>query len=291
MRARGSSTGTRPRRGLGGPQRVVGVTEGDQPSRFEQGQLGFHERPVKAGGGTGFGVTEGFDQIVDVVPATGMVRSPGGGEGQTWVSSEHVSGEELRPFPQRFLPALPDQDPSLAVDELGAAVGFAGGDVVADGVAGHVMVGEPVGGAAVAGARIIAALQAEPVGEQMVVAEPLAAMVERDDEQVQPIELVEPVLGVVDAGDGLAERGVEPIEDGGGDQELVEAIGKPGQDLVSQVVRDVAVVAGELADELGLGPGGCAMTGRRAAPRPPILRCVRSAGQRRTGRARCPSGR
>ena len=34
-------------------------------------------------------------------------------------------------------------------------------------------------------------------------------------------------------------------------QSPLEAIGKPGQDLASQVVRDVAVVAGELADELG----------------------------------------
>ena len=170
--------------GLGGPQGVVGVTESDQPSRFEQGQLGFHERSVNVGRGIGLGVAEGFDQVVDVVPATGMVRVPGSGEGEARVSSEHVTREELRPFAQGLLPALPDQDPSLAVDELGAAVGFAGGDVVADGVAGHVVVGEPVGGAAVTRARVIAALQAEPVGEQMVVAEPLASMVERDDEQV-----------------------------------------------------------------------------------------------------------
>src|SRR5215207_7378028 len=37
--------------GLGGPQGFVGVTEGDQPARLEQGQLSFHERAVNAGGG------------------------------------------------------------------------------------------------------------------------------------------------------------------------------------------------------------------------------------------------
>ena len=188
---------------------------------------------------------------MDVVPAAGMVGVPGGGEGEARVSPEHVSRDELCPLPQGFLPALSNEDPSLAVDELSAAVGFASGDVVADGVAGHVVVGEPVGGAAVAGTGIVAGLESEPVGEQVVVAEPLAPRVERDDEQVAPIELVEPVLGVVDARDGLAQVGVEPIEDGGGGQELMQALGKAGQDLVSQVVRDVAIVAGEPADELG----------------------------------------
>ena len=67
------------------------------------------------------------------------------------MSSEHVSGEELDPFPQGFLAALSDEDPSLPVDELGAAVGFAGGDVVADGVAWQPMVREPVGGLPVTG--------------------------------------------------------------------------------------------------------------------------------------------
>ena len=47
-------TGARPRLvawdqvegGFGGAQRVVGVTEGDEPARFEQGQLRFHERSL-----------------------------------------------------------------------------------------------------------------------------------------------------------------------------------------------------------------------------------------------------
>ena len=220
--------------GFGGAQRVVGVTERDEPARFEQGQLRFHERSLDPVRNSDFVVAEGVDQFVDVVPATGMVGGPGGGEGEAAVSSEHVSGEQLDPFPQGFLAALSDQDPSLAVDELGAAVGFAGGDVVADGVAGHAVLGEPIGGSAVAGAGIAAGLQAEPVGEQMVIAEPLAPMVERDDEQVQPIELVEPVLGILDTGDGLAQAGVEPIEDRGGVQEVMQVSGKPGQDLVAR---------------------------------------------------------
>jgi hypothetical protein len=52
-------------------------------------------------------------------------------------------------------------------------------------------------------------------------------------------------------GDGVAQRAAQPIQDRGLQQELVDMLGLALQDLLGQVVDDVAVVPGEAGDEAG----------------------------------------
>ena len=95
--------------------------------------------------------------------------------------------------------------------------------------------------------------QARPqhVGEQVVVAIPLAPVVERDEEQVRPIERLQHGLAAVLAGDGIAQRAAQPVQDRGLQQEAPDVLGLALQDLLDQVVDDVAVVPGEAGDEAG----------------------------------------
>ena len=53
------------------------------------------------------------------------------------------------------------------------------------------------------------------------------------------------------AGDGVAQRPGEPVEDGGAEQEVADLARLPGQHLVGQVVDDEPVAAGERLDEAG----------------------------------------
>ena len=84
-----------------------------------------------------------------------------------------------------------------------------------------------------------------------MVAIPAAAVVERDQEQVPSIERLQHGLATALAGDGIAQRAAQPVQDGGLQQEAPDLFGLTLQDLLDQVVDDVAIVPGEALDEAG----------------------------------------
>ena len=89
------------------------------------------------------------------------------------------------------------------------------------------------------------------VGEEMVVAVPEAPVVERDQEQVPPIEGLEHRPTAVLARHRIAERAVQPAQDRRAEQEAPDMLRLTLQDLADQVVDDEAVVAREAGDEAG----------------------------------------
>ena len=101
-------------------------------------------------------------------------------------------------------------------------------------------------------------VRVEHVGEQVVVAVPAAAVVERDEEEVRAVQRLEHRLavrggtGVVRRAHGVAQRSGESGEDGGVEQEAAYVVGLAADDLVGEVVDDEPVVAGESGDERGL---------------------------------------
>ena len=104
-------------------------------------------------------------------------------------------------------------------------------------------------------------MEAKPVGEEVVIAEPAAPLIEGQDEQVAPFELFQDLLPISRPGDGVAQRCAQALEDGGVDQERPEPIGQRGDDLVAEVVEDVSMIRGEGVDDRG---GVVADTGRQA---------------------------
>ena len=93
--------------------------------------------------------------------------------------------------------------------------------------------------------------RAQHVCKEMVIAIPAAAVVEWNHEQVASLQRLQHRFAAVLAGDGIAQRAAEPVEDRGLQQEAADLIGLALQDLFDQVVDDVAIVAGEAGDEAG----------------------------------------
>ena len=89
----------------------------------------------------------------------------------------------------------------------------------------------------------------EDVGEQVVVAVPRALGVERDEEEVAALEVLQHPGAVRAAGDSVAQRARESVEDSGAEQEVTTLSGLPGKNLVSEVVDDKPVAPGERLDE------------------------------------------
>src|SRR5436190_612942 len=65
-------------------------------------------------------------------------------------------------------------------------------------------------------------LQAQQIAEQMVVAEPLATAVEGNQEQVRTLNLLQPGDPVRPARDRVTDRGAQPLQDRGAQQELAQ---------------------------------------------------------------------
>src|SRR4028118_1563723 len=85
----------------------------------------------------------------------------------------------------------------------------------------------------------------------MVIAIPLAPVIQRNDEEVASLQGLQQRVAFLLAGDGIAQRANQPLENGGLEQEAPDVFGLTLQDLFDQVVHDVAVVSGESPDEPG----------------------------------------
>jgi hypothetical protein len=95
------------------------------------------------------------------------------------------------------------------LDEVSRSTDLPTGERVMHGVLEHAVVGVPLAGSAVQGegAAGVLAQESSPerLREQVVVAVPGALIVERDDEQVAALELLEHGAAVVASGEGVAE--------------------------------------------------------------------------------------
>src|SRR6056297_458993 len=111
----------------------------------------------------------------------------------------------------------------------------------------------PAGGASVQLAnellRASVDATAEQLREEVVVAPPATIVVERDDEQIDPFARFEQFLSAGVAGDRIAQRSRESMEDGGRQQELAQERGLPIEHFLGEVVEYESVAAGERRDE------------------------------------------
>ena len=161
------------------------------------------------------------------------------------------------------------------------------GDRVRDRVLGAAVFGVPPGGRTVQPVHTVGLLGGEPgpqrVGEEVVVAVPPPLVIEGDDEQVAALEDREHVLSVVPAGERVAQRAGQLVEDRRVEQEGASLFGLAVQDLLDEVVEDEAVASGERLDERRRRRRGCAATGPRAGDLPPIPRSGSPARRRDSG--------
>ena len=142
-------------------------------------------------------------------------------------------------------------EPRLQLDQVGRPLDVARGERVPDRLRGLAVRLPPGARTAMELGHVVGMLVEQPgpeqVGEQVVIAVPAAPVVERDEEQVGPLERLEHRRPAGPAGDRVAQRAGEPVEDrrsGAGSPAI--GVGLPLEDLVGEVVDDVAVVAREL---------------------------------------------
>ena len=86
---------------------------------------------------------------------------------------------------------------------------------------------------------------AEDLREQRVVAVPPPLVVERDDEQVRALELLQSRLAVRAAGDRIAERSAHAVEERGPQEEVLGLGRQAAEDLLDDVVEDETVAGAE----------------------------------------------
>ena len=90
---------------------------------------------------------------------------------------------------------------------------------------------------------------AQEVGKQVVVAIPAPIVVQRDDEEVVPLQFLQHLLTIRATGERIAQRTTQVTEDGGLEEKLPYPPGLAFEDLFGQIVEDVAVAAGEGFDK------------------------------------------
>jgi hypothetical protein len=91
-------------------------------------------------------------------------------------------------------------------------------------------------------------------GKQMVIAIPAPPPVERQQEQVLALNLRDQLGGAHILDHRLAQRRGHPAKDRGPQQEPLERRVEPRENLLGEIVHQVAVVAGELPDRLATIP-------------------------------------
>ena len=162
-------------------------------------------------------------------------------------------GQARQPRSHRLLAARPELLAELRGDEVEPRVELTGVEVVVDGAGGLAVGDEPLGGPHVPRPLEVGTghpeLAPQELREQVVVAEPLALVVERDDEEVLGLDPAEQRAGVVPTGDVGAQVGPQALEHRRRQEELAHVVGLAQQDLVEQEVGHVPVAAGEPLDE------------------------------------------
>src|SRR5271169_6605718 len=92
-------------------------------------------------------------------------------------------------------------------------------------------------------------LTAKHLREQMVIAVPLAVIVERYEEEVLALQEVNDICRVSGPGNRVAQRRAEPVQHGRPREEPPDVARLPAEHLLAEKVDDEPIVAAELADE------------------------------------------
>jgi hypothetical protein len=197
--------------------------------------------------------------VVQAVFDTGQLSArqqrAGEANAQDRPATDYLVGERLHPCPQlQLLPRLAELR-KRRLDQYRRSLDVATGERVADRLSALLVLPVPLARPVVQIWDLVAGLLfevgAQDIGEEAVVAVPLASVVERDYEEVGSIEPLQDGLAGTVSGDGVAERPAELVEDARAQEEASDRLGLAGEYLLHEVIDDIAVVAGEPGDEAG----------------------------------------
>jgi hypothetical protein len=209
-------------------------------------------RSVAGGGERPLGVGE---QRLGLVHAAHDHRPDRLRQAQPWPGADQLGGQRRHPPVDRRALGAVQQGVEVLLDQAGGPDPVAGGQGVADGVVDQPVALVPGRGRAVQpGHPLRVGLRqagAEQVGEQVMKAPPAALPIQRDQEQVGPLGLLQQLLAVGAAGDRVAQRPRQPLQHRGLQQQGTEWLRLAVQHLLGEVVQHVPVAAGERRHEPG----------------------------------------
>ena len=209
--------------------------------------------PSSRGPGTAGGLG-GLQARQDLLECTLGKRGPGASQAQTRIAGDHVLGKRHQPHLDRPQSSGRHHLVPVRGQKLGCAGKVLPGDRMVDRL-GH-LTGrqEPARGAAMElrdqRARLEPKLRVQTRAEQVVVAVPVASVIERDHEQIRAREHLELSRRTRRLRDRVTQRTAHPLKDRRAQQQPARIRVEVGQDLLAEVVDDVPVIAGEPHDEL-----------------------------------------
>ena len=233
-------------------------------------------------------------------PPLGLCRpprqraDPGSVDGERGVPRQLVVAEPAEPLLQGLHPAVVVERQRKGVDQAGDGVRLAGSVPVDDRRLRQVVGDAPGHRATVERGHHVrlAALELVPqqLAEQVVVAIPLAAPVERHHEAVRTLERLERVCRPRRLEHGVAEAAAHAIQHRGVLEELRLGRRQPGQELEAEVVGHEPVVAGEARGARRARRPGLHRQRREVQAGRPALRPLGQLGElaRRRARLRPP---
>jgi hypothetical protein len=156
---------------------------------------------------------------LDALQLAADQECPGIPNAQHGPDPDQLIGERLEPATRRGLLSSLAHGRDRKLNQVGRALKVLGAQRVADRLRRIAVVLVPLARPPMKLRDAVGLLvrQARPknVGEELVVAIPAAAEVERDQEQVAAIERLQHELATALAGDGIAQRAAQPVQDGG----------------------------------------------------------------------------
>ena len=86
------------------------------------------------------------------------------------------------------------------------------------------------------------------IGKKMVIAIPVSLVIQRNDKEVAALQgfQARAAFLLIVPHDGITQRAIQPVENGGLEQESADRFGLTFQNLFDQIIHDVAVVSSEM---------------------------------------------
>jgi hypothetical protein len=197
----------------------------------------------------------GLQQWLDLLQPPGQARACRQRQAQPWSGADNRRGQGGKPPIHRHLLAAPQQPREVVLDQPGGPIGVPGGQGMVDGLLDQPLVLEPGGRGPVQLRHPLGLFAVQPrpqqVGEQVMVAPPATHLIQQHQEQIRPLDLLQPPLAVAAAGDHVAKRTAQPRQHRGLQQKGPHRPRLTLQHLLGQVVEHKAVAARERRHESG----------------------------------------
>src|SRR6266567_6918380 len=134
-------------------------------------------------------------------------------------AAEQLVGERLEPAKPGGLLSTPAHAWPCQLDQVRRSLEILGGQRVADRIGRRTIVLVPLARAPVQSSYLMGLLRQqmhrEHFGKEVVIAIPVALVIERNDKEVASLQGLQPLAAFLLAGDGIAERAMQPVENGG----------------------------------------------------------------------------